>query len=283
MPKFSVIIPTHNRRYFLDVAVESVLKQTYMDMEIIVVDDGSNDGTYEMISDHSDKRVRYIRQENRGVSAARNTGIRQSHGEYLAFLDSDDRWLSRKLSAINHAINENPGYMIYHTREKWYRNGIHLNHRKIHLKRGGDIFEYCLRICGISVSTAVVQKELFDSIGLFDESLEVCEDYDFWIRACARHHVYLLDRVLTEKEGGHPDQLSSRYWGMDRFRIKAITGLMESGMLDQDQYVTALRELRRKCRIYAQGCHKRNKDDEANKYLGIPDRYEYIDTGIIER
>jgi glycosyltransferase involved in cell wall biosynthesis len=280
MPRYSVIIPTYNRAPFLKKALESVLNQTFEDFELIIFDDGSTDGTSDLIKSYNDIRIKYIYQENTGVSRARNRALSHAMGEYIAFLDSDDWWLKRKLEEAEEAIRQNPSYKIYHTQEKWFRNGEHLNHMKKHLKKGGYIFENCLELCSVSISTAVIKKILFDEIGNFDENMEVCEDYDFWIRATSKYPVCLIDKVLTEKEGGHPDQLSSRYWGMDRFRIQAIRKLLESGLLDEEKASLAYNKLRKKCEIYAQGCFKREKHEEGKKYIKLIEDFSHLSSNI---
>ncbi|MBN2406266.1 MAG: glycosyltransferase [Elusimicrobia bacterium] len=273
MPKYSVIIPTYNRIGYLKKSVDSVLGQTYDDLELIVVDDGSSDGTERLIRGYEDVRLKYIYQENRGVSSARNRGLDESCGGYIAFLDSDDWWHRDKLMETEKAIARDPGFMVYHTKERWYMNGRHLNHKKKHEKKDGYIFPDCLRICSVSMSTAVMKDELFEEVGRFDEGLEVCEDYEFWLRVTAKHPVRLIDRELTLKNGGHEDQLSRRYWGMDRFRIRAICSLLDSGKLDGESYSLAASQLEEKCRIYAHGCLRRNRADEAGVYLSIMKKY----------
>ncbi len=273
MVMFSVIIPTYNRCDFLKSAVDSVLNQTCDDYELIIIDDGSCDGTRELINSYNDPKIKYFYQEKKGPAAARNRGISESQGEYIAFLDSDDRWVSKKLEEVLKAIKNNPDYYIFHTQEKWHRNGCHLNHMKKHMKQYGDVFKNCLEICSVSVSTAVVKKEVFYDIGTFDEKLNVCEDYDFWLRVSVKYPVYLVDKILTLKEGGHTDQLSSKYYGMDRFRIKSIIKLLDSGVLNEDKYSTAFLELKKKCSIYANGCFKRDKNEEGKGYMELINKY----------
>ena len=123
MPKYSVIIPSYNRKLFLEKAVKSVLKQSVRDFELILVDDGSEDSTVDMIRGFTDKRIRYYYIDNRGSAGARNYGIARSSGELLAFLDSDDWWLKNKLEETEKAVSENPLYKIFHTQEKWFRGG----------------------------------------------------------------------------------------------------------------------------------------------------------------
>ncbi|MFH1415609.1 MAG: glycosyltransferase family A protein [Elusimicrobiota bacterium] len=270
---YSVIIPAYNRAGFILTAVNSVLCQSLRDFELIVIDDGSTDETAGLIEGLDDDRLRYIRQEHSGVSISRNRGLKESRGTFIAFLDSDDRWVPEKLETVDKAVRAHPEYNIFHTREKWFRHGRHLNHKEIHKKQNGHIFETCLKLCSVSISTAVINRKIFNEIGDFDETLPVCEDYDFWLRVTSRYPVYLVDKVLTLKEGGHCDQLSGRYWGMDRFRIKAISKLIDSGTLDDSKHLTAFRELEHKCMVYAAGCYKRGKDDEGDMYTQLVEQY----------
>jgi glycosyltransferase involved in cell wall biosynthesis len=273
MVKYSVVIPTYNRVQYLKKAVDSVINQTFKDFEIIVVDDGSDDSTGELIKSYPAGRINYIRQENKGVSAARNTGIKSARGAYVAFLDSDDWWLEDKLKETDRAIKDNPDYYIYHTRERWFRSGKIHNHKKIHRKPDGDIFKKCLKLCCVSISTAVVKKQLFEKIGYFDETLPACEDYDFWLRASLKYPVFLVNKVLTEKEGGHKDQQSKKFYGMDRFRVKAIIKILDSNDISGRQYRIAFKELEKKCNIYGNGCLKRKKNEEAQIYKDIIKKY----------
>ncbi len=268
-PCFSVIIPVYNRPVFVRKAISSVLNQSFEDFELIVVDDGSIDGTSDSVKSFRDSRVEYIYQENSGVSRARNRGISESRGRLIAFLDSDDWWLKEKLKVCFEIIEKQFKYRVFHTQEKWYRGGKVLNQKKKHRKPHGNVFKRCLRLCCISMSTAVLRREVFDDFGFFDESLPACEDYDFWLRVSAKNPVFLIDEVLTEKEGGHRDQQSKRYAGMDTFRIKAIKKIIDSGELEKKQPAQALEELERKVEIYVNGCLKRGKRREAQKYMGM--------------
>jgi hypothetical protein len=116
----------------------------------------------------------------------------------------------------------------------------------------------------------MIRRGLLDEIGLFDESLPACEDYDLWLRIACGHPIDLIKRPLVVREGGGSDQLSARYWGMDRFRIHAMLKILKSGRLSTDQTVVTLRELALKCRIYGQGCLKRGKRGEGDYYLALP-------------
>ncbi len=273
IPTFSVIIPTYNRENFIKKSVDSVLNQSFQDFELIVVDDGSNDNTGEVLNGYLNKLI-YIYQENKGPSSARNRGLEKAQGKYIAFLDSDDKWTKNKLKEVNKCIIANPEIKIFHTQEKWYKKGKIHNPKRKHRKPEGYIFENCLRICSVSISTAVVKRNVFKDIGKFDESLPVCEDYDFWIRASLKYYIYLIDKNLTIKDGGRNDQLSMLYHSKDKFRVKAIENLIKNNDLDKHKYSKAFKELKEKCNIYANGCIKRNNIDEGKKYLDIPNKIE---------
>jgi len=274
MAAVSVIIPTFNRAAKTARAISSVLDQRFADTEIIVVDDGSTDGTEEVLGQFKD-HIRYmVHPGNRGVSAARNTGIAASTAPLIAFLDSDDYWLPDKLGVQTSFFDKNPYAMICQTEETWIRNGKHANPKRRHLKPSGDIFEPSLTLCLVSPSAVILKRALLDEVGLFDEGLPACEDYDLWLRIACRYPVFLIRKSLVIKEGGHPDQLSARFAGMDRFRIKALVKLLRETPLNESQEKATLKELFRKCQIYGTGCSKRGKKTEAAYYLELPSTFE---------
>ena len=273
MNKVSIIIPTYNRKCFLREAVNSVLNQTYKDFELIVIDDGSTDGTQEMIKEFGGKII-YKSQENRGASSARNVGISMSKGKLISFLDSDDVWHKEKLSEQMKFFKEYPEAKICYTDEIWVRHGVRVNPMRKHQKYSGWVFDKCLPLCIISISSVMIRREVFDEIGLFDEDLPACEDYDMWLRISARYPVYFIEKKLITKRGGHPDQLSRKFIGLDRFRIKALEKILSSDILDEKMHSSAFKELKRKCEIYANGCFKRRKDEEGKLYLSVPEKYK---------
>ncbi|MGI9534449.1 MAG: glycosyltransferase family 2 protein [Thermodesulfobacteriota bacterium] len=264
-PFFSVIIPTYNRKDFLKTSVDSVLNQTFQDFEIIIVDDGSTDHTVTLLTDYRGKGINYIFASHHGVSHARNSGIRISRGNYIAFLDSDDRWDERKLEIMLQYIEEFPEISIFHTEEIWYRKGKILKQKEKHKKYDGYIYQNCLPLCSIGMSTSVVKLSLFEKIGYFDESLPACEDYDLWLRSCLNNKVKLIPQALTIKEGGREDQLSNQQ-GLDKYRIYSLEKMLNSGQLNSLQRQETYNELINKCRIYANGAIKRGKMDEADIY-----------------
>ncbi len=280
-PTISVIVPTYNRSLYIKRAILSVLQQTRSYDELIIVDDGSEDDTEKVIDrlkkDH-DASITYIYQNNSGPASARNRGIRESSGELIAFLDSDDHWQQRKLEKQSQLMNDNPLYLVSHTKERWMRLGKHLNQKKIHIPRSGYLFDHCLLLCAVGMSTAMVRRELFDAIGWFNEDFHCCEDYEFWLRVSARFEFLLVDEPLTIREGGREDQLSNRYRvGMDKLRIAAILNVLQDSRLSEKNRLLAVDQLKRKCRIYGNGCMKHGKEGEGQRYLQLAEKYETSD------
>ena len=266
----SVIIPTFNRAWALKRAVDSALAQDYEQKEIIVVDDGSTDDTQALLAGYKEQ-IRVLTQENKGVSAARNFGIRESRGHFIALLDSDDAWEKKKLSCQMDFFHANPDAMICQTEEIWIRNGKRVNPKKKHKKPSGMIFDPSLKLCLVSPSAVMIKRELFDQKGMFNEAFEVCEDYDLWLRISHDTPVYLIDTPLTIKTGGHEDQLSASH-SQDKYRIQSILNLIESDVLTPAQAQAALKVFEEKCRIFANGCMKRGREKEAAHYLLLADR-----------
>jgi len=269
----SVVIPTYNRDKLLKRAIDSVNNQTFRCTELIIVNDGSSDNTSELLdlySSASASPIRIFNQKNKGPAAARNLGISKAREKIIAFLDSDDHWHKRKIEYQYKQMQENPKYMISHTKEKWLRRGQHLNQRKKHIPRHGDIFSHCLELCAVGMSTVMVRKELFSKVGLFDESLQCCEDYDLWLRVSCNFPFLLIDSPLTVKEGGREDQVSFKYrLGMDRLRIYSLQKLLDSGGLHEKQYLLAHKEFEKKTLIFGNGCKKHNQEETGTFCLDL--------------
>lgn len=263
-PAVSVIIPTYNRWPLLKEAVDSVLTQSYDDYELIVVDDGSTDGTVQELIPYCE-HLRVLVQPRHGVAAARNAGAQVATGKYLAFLDSDDLWLPEKLRIQVRFMEEGRGIQICQTEEIWIRNGVRLNPKARHQKPSGNIFKRSLELCLVSPSAVMMTRDLFDEAGGFDESFPVCEDYDLWLRIAVNHPVPLIAKPLTVKRAGHIGQLSRSQWGMDRFRVLALAKLLR-GVLQGEKRRWVADELGRKVAILAAGARKRGKEDEALSY-----------------
>ena len=261
----SVIIPSYNRQAVLTRAIDSVLAQTSAVDEIIVVDDGSDDDTKAQIT-RQYPEIKFIHQVNSGVSAARNRGIKQASSSWIAFLDSDDSWLPKKIEHIRKVQQQHPEYALFHSDEIWIRKGVRVNAMNKHRKSGGWIFQQCLPLCVISPSAVVMQSDLFDAVELFDESLPVCEDYDLWLRLCHQFPVYYIDQPLINKYGGHDDQLSNRYWGMDRFRIRALQNLLSRHQLNEDDRQAAEAMLEKKLTILLKGARKHGNQQVIDEF-----------------
>jgi len=275
MPSVTVILPTWNRAKWLETAIESVLKQTFQDFELIVVDDASTDSTAEIFNHYSGKISTIIFADNLGVSAARNAAISISDSEWIAFLDSDDFWHPEKLQKqINQTIIRQD-ISIHFTDEIWIRNGNWINPKKKHQKREGWIFQPSLAMCLMAPSTVLLRRELLEVHGLFDEKLPVCEDYDLWLRLCAHHPVGLLKEKLMTRYGGHPDQLSHSIWGIDRYRIQSIIKILKTEILRPKDKSAAIRMLQKKCCILINGFKKRNNMKEAQNYENIIKNFEF--------
>ena len=276
----SVIIPTFNRAKLLGRAIGSVLDQTLLCSELIIVDDGSTDCTPALLGNilsSTQQSIRIYRQANRGPAAARNVGVRAARFPFVAFLDSDDHWHKRKLEKQYQSLVDHPQYWISNTREKWFRKGHHLNQKKKHIPRHGDIFEHCLQLCVVGMSTVMMKKELFDHVGLFDESLPCCEDYDLWLRVSCRYPFLLIDEPLTSKEGGREDQVSFQYFqGMDRLRIDSLRKLLDADGLDLGRYRMALDAFKTKVTIFGNGCLKHGNTELGRSYLELTAVYEKI-------
>lgn len=268
----SVVIPTYNRVSFLKEAIDSVLDQTFRNFELIVVDDGSTDKTSELLLSY-DKKIKVIKKANKGPSSARNRGIKAAKGEWIAFLDSDDAWKPDKLEKQMQFIKDNPDIKICQTEEIWVRNGKRVNPRKKHEMHSGWIYEQCLRLCIVSPSSVIIHKDVFEKVGLFDETLLACEDYDLWLRVAPYFPICLVREKLIVKQGGHADQQSRKISSLDCLRIKAILKSLESDNLNESQYEAAVLELNKKCSVYGNGCIKRGKKEEGNGYLDLPNKY----------
>ncbi len=265
MASVSVVIPTYNRVHLLERSLDSALGQTLAADEIIVVDDGSTDNTVATLKSMYPE-VKLIQQDNLGVSAARNTGISAARHEWIALLDSDDVWHENKLERQITALKDAPEYLICHSDEIWIRNGVRVNQMNKHKKAGGHIFQHCLPLCAISPSAVLIHRSLFEEIGLFDETLPACEDYELWLRICSRYPVLYIDEALITKHGGHDDQLSRQHWGMDRFRIQALNKIVSESKLNDSDRDAAIKMMLNKINIYLAGAEKHGNTEHVDEF-----------------
>lgn len=271
--QISVVIPTYNRAGLLERALASIAQQSFPASEVLIVDDGSDDETLEMVGERF-PAFEVLSQPNRGVSSARNRGIRAARHEWIALLDSDDEWTPDKLEAQIAALDAEPGRRLVHCDETWVRHGIRVNPRLRHRKTGGWIFRRCLPLCVISPSSAMLHRSVFEDVGLFDESLPACEDYDFWLRFTVRNPVLFVDRPLVVKHGGHADQLSRRVKALDRYRIRALAKLLENGSLSAGDRAAAVGTLLEKISIYKSGVARRGRIEEVESLEQLAARFE---------
>ncbi len=278
-PRVSVIIPVFNRPIMVKEAIDSVLAQTFNNFELILVDDGSQNETKQILRQYQatyPQKISIIFCEHSGVSSSRNAGIKRATGEFIAFLDSDDLWISSKLEKQIQFMEQN-GVDVCQTEERWVRNGKQVNPMKKHAKRSGKIFFDCLPLCIVSPSAVMIKKSVFEKVGMFDEKLPACEDYDLWLRISLHYPIYTMTDKLITKKGGHSDQLSSKYWGMDRFRIYSMVNLLKNNQnLDDRKQAALFYYISEKAKVVAMGAKKRWKLFSWFKYWMISDYYQIV-------
>jgi glycosyltransferase involved in cell wall biosynthesis len=262
-PSISVIIPVYNRSRMLKEALESVFIQKYEKIEVIVVDDGSEDNSAETAGNFGADVLSIAHCGFPGK--VRNIGVEKAEGDLLAFLDSDDLWKPGKLTAQTGDLASG-GELLCHTREIWDREGKTVSQRKQRHRREGDVFTDALKKCIIGPSTVLMDKKLFVQTGGFREDLEIAEDYELWLRITNRHTVSYIDKPFVIKRAGNWPQLSEKYGMIEYFRIQALKDLVDSVIFTKRNHAEARTELLKKIRIYAAGCDKRGKKDEAEEY-----------------
>lgn len=264
--RISVIIPTHNRSAVLLRAVHSVLNQSYQNIELIVIDDGSTDDTEMVLAPFvAANSVHYYKTENAGVAAARNYGVSLATGQWIAFLDSDDEWISQKLTEQMNFLSKHPHLLIVYTDETWIRNDVQVNKKNHHQKKSGWIFADCLKQCFIGPSSVLLSKKLFQEMKGFDESFQVCEDYDLWIKISAKYEIGFIEQSLIKKYGGYADQLSTRFFAMDSWRIKAMLNLLRDQTLTEDQKKEVIETIKSKGSILLKGYIKHGNQKAAQE------------------
>jgi len=271
--KISVVIPTYNRQAFIKKAILCVLNQTVNIDEIIVIDDGSTDDTKKIIQDLD---IKYIYQENKGVSSARNAGIKAAKNEWIAFLDSDDIWNETKIEEQIAFHDKNPHILLSHTDELWIRNDKVINQKKHQQKPSGFCFLDNLPACKIGPSTVMMHKDLFDVVGLFDEDLTVCEDYDLWLRISKEHEIGYIPKKLMTKYAGHENQLSFTTFAIDTYRITALEKQLNT-KLNTEQKKEVIKELVNKCTLLLKGAKKHNNTDIIQTYEEKLTRFNTFD------
>ena len=275
----SVIIPVWNRKTLVQKAIESVISQTYPVKELILIDDGSDDGTWEYIKTlHYDSLI--IRKKHIphcGMpGAVRNRGIEMATNNWLAFLDSDDYWLPHKLKMqvekIQKIQNDSrfasfspiPSHLFCHTKEIWLRNETIVSQKKHKHKKTGNIFEYALKKCIIGPSTVLIHRSIIEKYGMFNETLEIAEDYEYWLKICADTPVCYIETACVVKYSGGQSQLSHKYSYIEKFRIEALNNLLHENIFTDTQQQLVLTELKRKQMIWNNGKNKRQQKKQSN-------------------
>jgi glycosyltransferase involved in cell wall biosynthesis len=240
-----------------------VFAQTYSPSEVIVIDDGSTDLTSKIKEEFPN--ISYIYQTNSGVSSARNRGITEAQNEWIAFLDSDDEWASEKLKMQVDLHTKSPELLISYTAERWIRDDKEIKIPKKFRKVGENAFLENLSYCNIAPSSVLMHKTLFTRFGLFDESLEVCEDYDLWLRIARKERIGLVNTKLIKKYAGHNDQLSFKFWGMDSFRVQTLEKLLEDNSCNNYKEEIQ-KELYKKYSLLLSGAKKHNRVEDIEKF-----------------
>ena len=202
LPNVSVIIPTYQRAHLIRESIDSVLAQTFQDFEIIVVDDGSTDGTHEVVSGYRNQ-VRYIYQENSGPSTARNTGIKAAQGEFIAFQDSDDLWLPEKLALQVPLFDRDPDIGLVYCDMSYFRSDGPCDRPSSFKSHAPPASGYALRELFVNgtpmhTPTAIVKRQCFNEVGSFDEGLRYFEDQAMWFRLAGVYKIDYVDAPLVE-------------------------------------------------------------------------------------
>jgi glycosyltransferase involved in cell wall biosynthesis len=248
-PKVSVIIPTYNSRRFLEHAIRSVLEQTFQDWELILVDDGSTDDTGQMVAGLGDPRIRYVYQQNRGSPAARNTGLKLARGRYVAFLDADDLWFPEKLEKQVAYLDSLPPTigLVYSDYEMWNpESRARLGPFQVSGRPRGNVLSHLLRPGSFFIHpcASLIRREVFDTVGLFDESLRMFEDWELWVRIAATYQIEALDTVLT-LYGQHPNQQTKDVEQMYLYGVEAKLKVLRSHILGPEDRRSLRRYLAR--------------------------------------
>lgn len=219
MPEVSVVIPTYNSAHFLSDAIQSVLAQSYEDFEIVVVDDGSHDDTRRVVESFGE-RVRYLHQANAGVAAARNRGIVESSGRYVAFLDADDTWMPSKLQRQWEALQADPNRRLCYAAFVVVDEQLVPIEVRFSPRQGSALEDLLLRGNVVGSMTVMCERALIDEVGGFDLRLSQCADWDLWIRIAARtEFIYLDEPLATYRQHGQNMSRQVRVLENDSLRL----------------------------------------------------------------
>ena len=245
----SIVITCYNYANYVADAIFSALGQTYENFEIIIVNDGSTDNSEEVISRFlDDPRIKYIKQKNAGQANAKNTGIRNAKGDFMAFLDADDMWEPDKLEKQVRLFN-NPNVGVVYSRARYIDgNGNPLDFKlqnKYLRPRSGKVTEWLIFDNFVPFSSSVVRRECFEKVGLFDESLKMGIDWDLWLRISVHYEFDYVDEPLLLYRMGHVGQMSRngemRQRCSDKIMEKFLgehSGVVDSRVLKAAMYYT---------------------------------------------
>ncbi len=259
--KVSVVIPTFNRAHCICKAIDSVISQTYSNTEIVVIDDGSSDNTREVLEKYG-SAVCYFYQENKGIAGARNAGIRKSTGEYIAFLDSDDYWKPEKLERQMALFDEHREYGLVASRCASVRLDGSYREKNRPGKSGWVLNDLFVKNF-IRTSSAVIRKGCFDAIGLFDESLTECEEYDLWLRIAAAYPVGFIDDSLAVYVD-NPDGISTDSLAGRLFRLQVLEKEYLQKKIPPKMYARRIADT---CHYIGRHYLKRGQKEEGRAFL----------------
>ncbi len=255
----TVIITTHNRPKLLKRAINSILSQSLLPREILIIDDGSD--LKPNLPEH--KLIRYIYKQNGGISSARNLGIEQAKYEWISFLDDDDEWEKDKLKTQKAFHEQNPYIKASFTDERWIREEKELKVPKKYQKNTKNLFEKALKHCFIAPSSAMIHKSVFEQIGLFDESLKVCEDYDMWLRLLNEYEFGFINQKLIKKHAHDAEQLGFSQ-NLDQYRVNSLIKLLPS--LSENRQAQAKKVLEEKLAILIRIAKKHDDAKNVHRY-----------------
>lgn len=216
MPLISAIVPLYNGERTIRETIESVLNQTFSDFELIIINDGSQDSSLDIVSDISDRRLKVLSYTNAGVNASRNRGICQSSGDFVAFLDADDLWTPDKLASQLKALQENPQASVAYSWTDYIDESSHFLRRGTYLTFNGNVYENLLMINFLeNGSNPLIRRQALIEVGGFEESLTYAEDWDMWLRLAAKYDFIgvpspqILYRVSAHSTSAHLPKLEA--------------------------------------------------------------------------
>ena len=264
MPTVSVIIHTYNNEKFIGETIESVLNQTYKDYEIIVVDDGSVDGTRDALLPYM-HGIRYHYKENGGIASAKNAGISLSHAEFVAFLDHDDLWVPDKLMLQMECFIENPQAGLVYTKYTSFKNGKELR-TKPEKGYSGWIFKELLSKSFIQTSTVVVKRECLDAVGPYDETFFLGDEYDMFLRIARKFQCGFVDKGLTRYRV-HDTNASNNDFLFDNENLGVYKKIYNSFTnLDGVEKKILRKRIARYSMKVAEGLYSQGKLEESREY-----------------